>query len=270
MQTEYLTFIILGLVYIILQDRAQALQHLGRFGDAYEKIWLWIRTKGYSIIRDEKELNDAWATHTLIMLLTASHLLALSLGYDTIIQQYAFIPAYANEAWRWITHIFLHALTPIELAPFSLHLLANIVYLYVFGDNVEEYLRRFKYEKLGTSINIYASLFIIYGVIAAAIQATLLGWSSTAIMVGASGAISGIMGLYIILFPDSQVYIGGKGPVPAYLFAALWLIAQAANQDPAIASGAHIAGFMAGAVTAFILRRVTGEWRTDTPNSSSE
>ena len=255
--TSFLTFVILGLIYIILQDKARVLDHLSRFGDYYQAVWLWIREKGSKIIRDEDEINDAWATHALIMLMVASQVLAFTLSYDAIVAQFGFIPAYAAEAWRWITHIFLHANYPIEVAPYlSMHLLGNIVFFYMFGDNVEEWLRRFRYDILGTEINIFAALFIIFGVIAAAVQATIMGWSSTVAMIGASGAISGIMGMYLVLFPNNSVYVGEKGPVPAYMFLTLWFVSNILSNDPVVATIAHAGGFAAGAASAAILRKV--------------
>jgi membrane associated rhomboid family serine protease len=251
---EFLIFVILGLTYIILQDKTAILEHLGKVGDAYQSVWLWIRDKSTNIIRDETQVNDAWATNTLISLITASYILALTLGYDAIVSAYSFIPSMAGDAWRWITHIFLHANTPIELAPFSIHLLSNIAFLYWFGDNVEEYLSRVRLTTIKTEINIYAMLFILWGVVAAAAQATAVGWSSTVFMLGASGAISGVLGFYFVKYPNNKVWVGGRGPIPAQLFLGIWFISQFVGGNLSVAYWAHIGGFGAGALSGVFIK----------------
>lgn len=258
---ELTIFILTGVIYIIMQDRAAILNHLSKFGESYQRVWYWIRDNSLNIIRDEEQYEDAWATHTLIFLCVAAYVAALAFGYDESLQINAFIPALASEMWRWVTHIFMHASFPVELAPFSLHILGNMAYLYWFGDNVEQRLNRFRYEVLGTQLNIYAALFIVWGAIAAATQATIIGWGSQTLMVGASGAISGVLGFYLIMFPQNNVYVGGRGPIKAIYFLAAWFIMQVAYSMDAgyVAYGAHAGGFAAGAATALALKKIEDE-----------
>lgn len=253
---EFLGFVVLGLVYILWQDRLAILEHLKGFGEYYQKFWGWIREGSLKVIKDEEQYDDAWTTHSLMMLVVGAYVLSLSLGYEGVVSQYGFVPALAGEAWRWITHIFLHSSYPIELAPFSLHLLYNLAFFYWFGDNVEHWLAKVKYDRFGTDFNVYAGLFLIWGIIAAAVQASVAGWSSTVIMIGASGAIAGVMGFYFVMFPDNKVWVGGKGPVPAQLFLGLWFISQFALQDASVATFAHVGGFLSGLVSAILFKKV--------------
>jgi membrane associated rhomboid family serine protease len=257
---EFLSFVLLSLFYIIIQDKVAVLERLGRFGDEYQAVWGWIRENMSKVIKDEEDWEGAWSTHTLIMLNVAAFVMALGLGFEQILADFAFIPALASEAWRWVTHQFLHAPVPAILAPFSAHLLFNMLFLYVFGDNVEKYVERFRLVRWGTDINVYAGLYIIFGVIAAAAQATVTGWGSYVLMVGASGAISGVLGMYLVLFPDNKVYVAGRETLPASVYLMIWFASQFTVTDASIASVAHIAGFMAGVVAGFSLSRIANSY----------
>jgi membrane associated rhomboid family serine protease len=253
---EFLSFVLLSLFYIIIQDKAAVLERLGRFGDAYQAVWGWIRENMSKVIRDEEDWEGAWSTHSLIMLNVAAFVISLGIGFEQILADFAFIPALASEAWRWVTYQFLHAPVPAILAPFSAHLLFNMLFLYVFGDNVEKWIERFRLVKWGTELNVYAGLYVIFGVIAAAAQATVVGWGSYVLMVGASGAISGILGMYLVLFPDNKVYVAGRETLPASVYLLIWFVSQFGLEDPTIASAAHIAGFLSGVAVAIIFKKV--------------
>jgi membrane associated rhomboid family serine protease len=129
------------------------------------------------------------------------------------------------------------------------HYIGNMLFLYVFGDNVEE---RLGYLR-------YLLFYLTSGIIAA------LGWVGYALMypellrvpaVGASGAISGVMGAYAVLFPNARVVFMGK-EVPAQAFLALWFLSQfaLAFQITAVAWMAHVAGFVFGVATGYVVRR---------------
>ena len=262
MNVDFLVFVLISVFYIMVQDKVMVLNYLGRFGEYYQAVWGWIRDAMSRVIRDEEDWEGAWTTHTLIMLNVAAFAYAVAVGYEAILSDFAFVPALASETWRWITHQFLHAQIPVELAPFfSAHLLMNMLFLYVFGDNVEKWLERFKLIKLGTELNIYAGLYLIFGVIAAAAQATVIGWGSYVLMVGASGAISGVLGMYLVLFPQNKVVVAGRETLPSSIYLMLWFVSQFAVSDATVATVAHIAGFIAGVVVAFILSKV---WEADT------
>lgn len=254
MNTEFLLFISFGLFYIILQDQIAFLDVLKAAGDKYRAGWEWIRNNFAKIISDESQIEPAWTTHSFILLNLAAFIYALTLGYEQTVTDFSFVPFLAHEYWRWFTHQFLHAVTPILAAPFSIHLLGNMVYLYVFGDNVEDVFSRLA-RKLGTTINIYAVFYIIGGVVAAATQASVIGWDSNIMMIGASGSISAVLGAYVVLFPKNMVKANGINIMPAMVFFTVWFLGQILANDPAVATIAHIGGFVYGIIVGVILRK---------------
>ncbi len=128
------------------------------------------------------------------------------------------------------------------------HLISNMWFLGIFGNNVEE-----AYGTLG-----YLALYLVTGGIATA--AFVLGNpESTVPMIGASGAIAGVLGAYLVLFPTHRVlslFIVFFVQVPAGVFLALWFFLQFAVQTPGVAWEAHVGGFIAGVVVTLPLRSV--------------
>ena len=126
------------------------------------------------------------------------------------------------------------------------HLLGNMWFLWLFGNNVEEAFGRVRY---------------LLGYLVAGIVGTLgfavLHPGSTEPLVGASGAIAGVLGAYAVLFPARLVLSFAfvmLVPVPAIIFLGLWFVGQFAVTDTGVAWEAHVAGFMAGAFTAIVFR----------------
>lgn len=127
-----------------------------------------------------------------------------------------------------------------------LHLAANMIFLWVFGDNVEDRVGRGR----------FIAFYLICGAIAALSQA-LPDTRSTMPMIGASGAISGVLGAYIVLYPKANVLVAMPFllvRVPALLMLALWFAGQLASSlltEPgagSVAFTAHVGGFLGGAV----------------------
>ena len=154
-----------------------------------------------------------------------------------------------------VTSMFLHA--------DFLHFLGNMVFLWIFGDNVEDRLGHFK----------YLLFYVAAGGLAAMAQ-TFADPSSLLPMIGASGAIAGVMGAYFVLFPQSRVLAGvfiifiiDVIEIPAIFFLGIWFlmqfvsglgsIATATGGEPAggIAFWAHVAGFVAGLSSVVVFRR---------------
>ncbi len=129
------------------------------------------------------------------------------------------------------------------------HLIGNMWFLYIFGNNVEDSMGRAR----------YMLFYLLCGVAAAATQ-TIVNPSSIVPMVGASGAISGVMGAYVILYPRVRVHMLvvlfvfiTRIAVPAYLMLGYWFLLQllggtAAQGEGGVAFWAHVGGFAAGAV----------------------
>jgi membrane associated rhomboid family serine protease len=134
------------------------------------------------------------------------------------------------------------------------HLISNMLFLWVFADNVED-----AYGHVA-----FLFLYLTSGVIAA-LAHVLVSPSSAVPLVGASGAVSGILGAYLVLFPKARVWILLFLRLPLRIGAA-WVLGGwfglqilswwlTRNTDNDIAWGAHVGGFLAGAAITYAIRR---------------
>lgn len=127
-----------------------------------------------------------------------------------------------------------------------IHIVSNMWFLWIFGNNMEEALGRFRY--LG---------FYLVGGVVATLAFVLLQADQAAPLVGASGAIAAVLGGYLALFPTRRI-LGLVGvwpvPVPAALFLGLWFFGQFATQETGVAWEAHAVGFAFGFVVTFLVR----------------
>lgn len=146
--------------------------------------------------------------------------------------------------------IVLSVFTSMFLHGGLLHLAGNMWFLWVFGNKVEEAYGRTR----------FAAFYVAAGV-AATLAFVLLNPRSTQPLVGASGAIAGVLGAYLVLYPRHPVvslFFVAVLPVPAALFLGIWFFAQFAIGDAGVAWEAHVAGFLAGMlVTAFVRGSLT-------------
>jgi membrane associated rhomboid family serine protease len=157
--------------------------------------------------------------------------------------------------------------TPIWLTLFSsmfmhgdwLHLGGNMLFLWVFGDNVEHRIGHF----------VFVLFYLAVGVMAAAAH-ILLHPDSVIPMLGASGAIAGVLGAYLVLFPGNRVLVLLlRFPVwvPAIVAIGMWIVLQVVGgfatptEGGGVAYAAHIGGFMAGAAGGVLFRLIAHEPR---------
>jgi membrane associated rhomboid family serine protease len=152
-------------------------------------------------------------------------------------------------AFAWytvVTSVFLHG--------GWFHLIGNMWFLWVFGNNIEDSMGHGR----------FVAFYLFCGVIAAAAQ-IFVHPGSPLPMVGASGAISGIMGAYLVLYPTARIHVlvvlvvfVTRVTVPAYLMLLYWVFLQAlgglpslagATGDGGVAFMAHLGGFVAGLLT---------------------
>jgi membrane associated rhomboid family serine protease len=140
-----------------------------------------------------------------------------------------------------------------------LHVAGNMLYLWIFGDNVEDTLGHFR----------FLLLYLLAGVGAAASQ-VMMAPESRVPMVGASGAISGVLGAYLFLFPRARIlcliifgFFIRFIHIPAVIVLGFWIVVQvvsglgsmaATGQTGGVAWFAHIGGFVAGIVLLFLLK----------------
>lgn len=156
---------------------------------------------------------------------------------------------------------FLPLLTSMFLHGGWLHVLGNMWFLWVFGDNVE--------DRMGHGR--FLLFYLLTGVLAGLAHA-FTNLESRVPAIGASGAVSGVMGAYLMLFPASRVvtlvtlgFFWFRANLPAYAMILYWFAIQLlsgslALAGPASARGgvawwAHIGGFLAGAVLVYVFRR---------------
>jgi membrane associated rhomboid family serine protease len=165
-------------------------------------------------------------------------------------QQFGVVPAYFSW-FSVLTSMFLHG--------GWLHFLGNMLYLWIFGDNVE--------DRLGHVW--YLAFYLLCGAAAAIGQAATQPYSLVP-MIGASGAIAGVMGAYFVLFPHSRVLTAvfillfvDLIEIPAIFFLGIWFLMQffsgvgslgAGSASGGVAFWAHVVGFVAGAA-------IGGMWR---------
>ncbi|HEY3475562.1 MAG TPA: rhomboid family intramembrane serine protease [Anaerolineales bacterium] len=190
-------------------------------------------------------------TYVLIAINALVFFLELNNG-EEFIQRWAFVPArfLADPVGDFVTlftSMFLHAGWA--------HLLGNMLYLWIFGDNVED---RFGH-------GLFFVFYLLSGLAATFAQLAISLGSSVA-NVGASGAIAGVLGAYLIMFPGRQVRVlMGRMLVPmsALIVIGFWFLLQIFSQISVFTAGsqgeggvaymAHIGGFVAGVVLTYLL-----------------
>jgi membrane associated rhomboid family serine protease len=198
---------------------------------------------------------------TLIVLNILAFFWELSLGprLEPVLTDIAFIPArfwvtgnYAADAVAMFVSMFLHG--------GWLHLGSNMLYLWIFGDNIEDRLGHGK----------YLAFYLLCGV-AAALGHAFASAGSQLPAVGASGAIAGVLGAYLVLFPSARVmtfiplgFFLAMRELPAMIVLGFWIVLQIFSgvaslgavtmQDTGgVAWFAHIGGFVAGLILIFAL-----------------
>lgn len=198
-------------------------------------------------------------TYALLALNILFFLVELS-GGDAFIEQWAFVPRrfLANPGADFLTlftAMFMHA--------GWIHLFGNMLYLWIFGDNVED---RFGHIK-------FIIFYLLCG-LAATLAQLAFSTGSSVPNLGASGAIAGVLGAYILMFPQGKVKVlMGRGvvPMPALVVIGLWIVLQFFSGIGSIANTAdtggvaymaHIGGFMAGFVLTFLFRGSRGAQAT--------
>lgn len=195
---------------------------------------------------------------TLITINILVFLYEVSLGENihNFILEYGLIPAkvftsanidLGDRFFPFISSMFIHG--------GWLHIIGNALFLFIFGDNVEARMGHFK----------YLVFYIVCGIAAALFQ-IITNMGSVIPMVGASGAISGVLGAYITFFPKSKIltlipifFFIQLIHIPAAIFIFVWFIIQflsgvgslgAAQDTGGVAFWAHIGGFVAGLILA--------------------
>jgi membrane associated rhomboid family serine protease len=195
-----------------------------------------------------------YITITIIVLNALAWLFEVSLPHDTLnefLTVYGVVPAYFS--WpTLVTSMFLHGSWS--------HVIGNMWYLWIFGDNVE--------DRVGHGR--FIVFYLLCGA-AAALGQVAIDPSSTLPTIGASGAIAGVMGAYFILYPHSRVLtlipwiFIQVVELPAILLLGFWFLMQLVNagavavtastQGGGVAFAAHVVGFVVGLGSVFVFRK---------------
>jgi len=210
----------------------------------------WLEYALRKILRDEEPPSCNPANTRLLVSILAMIYIATLASFDKWASILGLMPipaVFLSEPWRIFTYMWIHA--PITQTINGLtvphaHIAFNVLYLWVFGDNVECRLGHGK----------YLAYYILCGILAGLgeiLWLHIIGEGlKPIIIVGASGAISGIMGLYFSFFPKNHVIFFGRR-MTAWIFLALWFLGQVAalfHTVGTVAIAAHVVGFLSGVV----------------------
>jgi membrane associated rhomboid family serine protease len=182
-------------------------------------------------------------------------------GGDEFVLRWSEIPATVVAGHHWIT-----VLTAMFMHGGWLHIIGNMVFLWAFGPQIEDAMGPLK----------YLTFYLLSG-LAASVAQTALMPHSTVPNLGASGAIAGVMGAFLITYPRDEIrtvlllgWFSRITFIPAALLIGLWFVIQIFDQVGSVANvqgggvayAAHVGGFIFGAVTArlFESSRSAQEW----------
>lgn len=174
-------------------------------------------------------------------------------GFENILKMYAFVPCKVNKInfydynhfVPFISHMFLH----VNI----FHVASNMLFLWIFGNNIE--------DVLGI-IRFYA-FYIMCG-LAAALTFYLFHHNECMPIIGASGAVSGLLGGYVVLFPSVRIKVWFMFFIlrlPAWFFILLWFLIQLSNLYgeklgmTQVAWSAHVGGFIAGFILILFFKK---------------
>jgi len=182
-------------------------------------------------------------------------------GLNAMIQAAALVPGLVTSGQSVVLPFYLTFFTAMFVHGGLLHIASNMIYLVVFGDNVE--------DLMGPVL--YLVFYLLCG-LAASVAQIAADPTSMIPNVGASGAIAGVLAGYLLLLPTGTVRILFFLPpfsriarIPALFFISLWFILQifggamslgASSESGGVAYWAHVGGFLAGLALAFVYREI--------------
>lgn len=207
----------------------------------------------------------AWVSRGLV----AANVLAFALelrqgpGLEAFLYRFGVIASQwtpgGGADWLDWPRLILSLFTSQFLHAGYLHLVANMMFLWIFGDNVE--------DRLGPAR--FLRLYFVSGAAAAGAQ-ILMSPASTVPMIGASGAIAGVLGAYFLLFPTARIvtliplgFFWQTVELPAYLYLGIWFLLQWAQgllsigevaDVGGVAFWAHAGGFVVGMLGVVLMR----------------
>lgn len=207
-------------------------------------------------IGDDNSQRISYPVITMLLIAANVVVFLMELSYgNAFVEKYSIVPADFLAGRQPVTNI----ITSMFLHGGIAHILGNMLYLYVFGDNVEDNLGKVKF-----------TIFYFACGIVAMLAETLSMPDSHVSSLGASGAIAGVLAAYLILFPRNRIRVLIFFPfsvtMSAWFVLGLWIATQlfsewtayyqtSASAQGGVAYMAHIGGFATGIVLTFIFRR---------------
>lgn len=207
-----------------------------------------------------RHVRFPYVTYGLIALTVAVYLVQSVLppaAFDQATIDFGMIPIVVRDVYPqpvpWLpdwatllTYEFLHA--------DWLHVLTNMLFLWVFGDNIEDAMGHLR----------FALFYLACGVCAALVHLAF-NFNGNGPLIGASGAVAGVMGAYVLLYPHARVFVLARIvipiplPIPAFWMLGVWVATQffyvLVGSDEPVAWWAHLGGFAAGMVLAAGFKR---------------
>jgi membrane associated rhomboid family serine protease len=221
---------------------------------------------------DQPRYSTPWVNYFLIGLNLVIFFFEWSLdprSLELLVRQFGVVPSHvglflSGSSKYPLPAIVLPFVTSLFLHASWMHVIGNMWFLYIFGDNVEDYLGHFK----------YLVFYLLTGVLAMGTH-LVMNMSSTAPALGASGAIAGVLGAYFVLYPRARVltwFFVFVVWVPAWIILGYWFVlnflsgtatalAEQRQNMGGVAFWAHVGGFISGA----LLVKVFGERRLRYP-----
>jgi len=227
-------------------------------------------------LRDDQPIfSTPLVNYFLIMVNVLVFVWELSVGHralNSFMYEFGIVPHYTLAVLSGHSHdpataAILPLFTSMFLHGSFLHVAGNMLFLWIFGDNIEDYLGHFT----------YLVFYLVCGV-AAGVTHILINQASRVPSVGASGAIAGVMGAYFILYPRARVLVWFPPiflfHVPAWLMLGYWFLTNflsgtataiaETSQAGGIAFWAHIGGFAAGVIMINVFRERPQRYRYGT------
>ncbi|MFZ0803539.1 MAG: rhomboid family intramembrane serine protease [Terriglobales bacterium] len=230
-------------------------------------------------IRDDTpRFSTPYVTYFIIALNTVVFLFELSVGAQShralngLIYQFGVVPVHFERALAGASKLSLPTLsltilTSMFLHGGWLHIIGNMWFLWIFGDNIEDYIGHFP----------YLLFYLVCGFVAAVSQ-ILLNVGSQVPIIGASGAIAGVMGAYFVLYPRARVLTLVPLIIfftfwwlPAWIFLGVWFVFQFlsgtatsiadTSHSGGVAFWAHVGGFVTGIVLIKLMPERRGRTR---------
>jgi len=215
---------------------------------------------------DTPRFSTPYVTYFLIALNTVIFLFEWSVGLqnqgdlNALLYEFGVVPRHVTALLSGSAHVnpvaaFFPIITSMFLHASWLHIIGNMWVLWIFGDNIEDYLGHFRYL-----------MFYLFSGIAASVAHILLNPASRVPSVGASGAIAGVMGAYFVLYPKARVLTIVPLIIfftfwwlPAWIVLGYWFLVQflsgaatsiavTTQSGGGVAFWAHVGGFVAGIV----------------------